>query len=55
MAETYDATLLMCQAGMTKKKIDAKDIYPGIATVLNAGVGLIEKQNEGYAYLPVGD
>ncbi|WP_345986255.1 DsrE family protein [Sulfurimonas sp. HSL-1656] len=55
LAETYDVTFLMCQAGMTKKKIDARDVYPGIATVLNAGVGLIEKQNEGYAYLPVGD
>ena len=40
---------------MNKKKIKPKDVYGVVSTVFNAGVGLIEKENEGYAYLPVGD
>jgi len=55
LADTYDVTFLMCEAGMNKKKIKPKDVYGVVSTVFNAGVGLIEKENEGYAYLPVGD
>ena len=55
LAETYDVTFLMCGSGMTKKKIEQTDVYGFVSTIPNAGIGLIEKQNEGYAYLPVGD
>jgi len=55
LADTYDVTFLMCQSGMEKKKLEKKDVYDFVTTVPNAGIGLIDKQNEGYAYLPVGD
>ena len=55
LADTYDVEFLMCRSGMEKKKLVEKDIFGFVATVPNAGIGLIDKQNEGYAYLPVGD
>jgi len=55
LADTYDVTFLMCRSGMEKKGLNTEKVYSFIATVPNAGIGLIEKQNEGYAYLPVGD
>ena len=55
LADTYDVAFLMCRSGMEKKKLGEKDIYGFVATVPNAGIGLIDKQNDGYAYLPVGD
>ena len=53
LADTYDVAFLMCQSGMEAKKLETKDIYDFVKTVPNAGIGLIDKQNEGYAYLPV--
>jgi len=55
LADTYDVTFLMCRAGMENKKLEMKDIYDFVTPIPNAAVGLIAKQNEGYAYLPVGD
>jgi len=55
LADTYDVTFLMCRSGMINKKLEKKDILDFVSTVPNAAVGLIEKQNEGYAYLPVVD
>jgi len=55
LADTYDVTFLMCKSGMDKKKLTSKDVYDFVSTVPNAGIGLIDKQNDGYAYLPVGD
>lgn len=53
LADTYEVEFLMCAAGMKKHKIDKKDVYDFVATVPNAGIGLIDKQNIGYAYLPI--
>jgi intracellular sulfur oxidation DsrE/DsrF family protein len=55
LADTYEVAFLMCRSGMEKKKLGTKAIYDFVSTVPNAGIGLIEKQNEGYAYLPVSD
>lgn len=55
LAESYDVTFLMCEAGMKKRHLTTDDILPFVATIPNAGIGLIEKQNEGYAYIPVTD
>jgi len=55
LADTYDVEFLMCKSGMDKRKIAQKDVYDYVSTVPNAAIGLIEKQNEGYAYLPVND
>ena len=53
LADTYDVDFLMCRSGMEAKKLGTKDVYDFVKTVPNAGIGLIDKQNEGYAYLPV--
>lgn len=53
--DTYDVNFLMCASGMKKHGLDKSKILDFVKTVPNAAVGLIDKQNDGYAYLPVGD
>jgi len=54
MAEIYDVEFLMCGAGMKKHGLKKKDIVSFVKIVPNAIIGLIDRQNEGYAYIPVG-
>lgn len=53
LVDTYGVELYMCDSGRRKHEIDMKVLYPYVKTVVNAAVGLIEKQNDGYAYVPV--
>jgi intracellular sulfur oxidation DsrE/DsrF family protein len=55
MADTYDVEFLMCGAGMQKNKLTKKDIVPFVTIIPNSTIGLIDKQNEGFAYIPVRD
>jgi len=55
MSETYDIEFLMCGAGMSKHGLQAKDIVKFVKIIPNSTIGLIDRQNEGYAYIPVGD
>ena len=55
MADTYDVEFLMCGAGMPKHKLKAKDIVSYVKIIPNSTIGLIDRQNEGYAYIPIGD
>ena len=55
MAEIYDVEFLMCGAGMPKHGLKVKDIVSFVKIIPNSTIGLIDKQNEGYAYIPVGD
>jgi len=55
MASIYDVQFLMCASGMRNNKLMAKDIVKFVKIIPNAAIGLIDKQNEGFAYLPVGD
>lgn len=55
LADTYEVEFLMCGAGMAKNGVTKADIAPFVTVVPNASIGLIDKQNEGYAYIPVGD
>lgn len=55
MSDTYDVEFLMCGAGMAKHKLTAKDIVSYVKIIPNSTIGLINRQNEGYAYIPVGD
>lgn len=52
MADTYDVEFLMCGAGMAKNELEAKDIYSFVKIIPNSTLGLIDKQNKGYAYIP---
>jgi intracellular sulfur oxidation DsrE/DsrF family protein len=53
LAKMYDVTFLMCDAGRKKLKIDAKNLYPFVKLVATSTVGLIDKESEGYAYVPI--
>ncbi len=52
LVSMYDVELLMCQSGAKKRGLE-KSVYRFVGFVPNAAIGLIDKQNEGYAYLPV--
>ncbi len=53
MVKTYDVTFLMCGAGMPKHGLKAEDVYSFVKIIPNSTIGLIDKQNEGYAYIPI--
>lgn len=55
MADTYDVEFLMCGAAMKRNKLTKEDIVPFVTIIPNSTIGLINKQNEGYAYIPVKD
>lgn len=54
LAETYDVEFLMCGVGAKKHKIIG-NIVSFVKVIPNSTIGLISRQNEGYAYLPVRD
>jgi len=53
MVDNYDVEFLMCGAGMKKRELKKSDIYKFVTIIPNSTIGLIDKQNEGYAYIPV--
>ncbi len=54
VADLYEAEFLMCKAGLTRRGLKEKDIYSFVKMVPTSTVGLIDKQGEGYAYIPIG-
>jgi len=55
MFDTYDVEFLMCKAAMKRNKLQDKDIVEFVKLVPTSTIGLIDKQNEGFAYIPVRD
>jgi intracellular sulfur oxidation DsrE/DsrF family protein len=55
MSETYDVKFLMCGAAMKRNKLEKAQIVEFVQIVPNSTIGLIDKQNEGFAYIPVRD
>ena len=55
MSDTYEVEFLMCKAAMKRNKLEEKDIVEFVKLVPNSTIGLIDKQNEGYAYIPASD
>ena len=55
MSKTYDVQFLICRAGVRKHGLKEKDIYDFVKIIPNSTIGLTDKQNEGYAYIPVRD
>ncbi len=55
MSKTYDVEFLICGVGLRKHGLKDKDIYDFVKIIPNATIGLIDKQNEGYAYVPIRD
>lgn len=55
LKETYGVEFMVCGAGLKKHGIDKKDVQDFVKIIPNAVIGLVDKQGEGYAYIPVGD
>jgi len=55
LSRNYHVTFLMCESGMKQHDVSQETIYPFVTTVANSTIGLIDKQNEGYAYVPIRD
>lgn len=51
--EMYDVEFLMCDFGRKKNKIKADNLYKFVKLVPNSTIGLIDKQSEGYGYVPI--
>lgn len=55
LSNTYNVNFLICERGLEKHGLKKQDIYPFVKIIPNATIGLIDTQNENYAYVPVGD
>lgn len=53
MADTYEVEFLMCEAGMKTLKIDKNTIYDYVKLTPSSTIGLIDKQNDRFAYVPI--
>ena len=53
MSDTYDVEFLMCKAAMKRNKLQDKDIVDFVKLVPTSTIALIDKQNDGFAYIPV--
>jgi len=53
MSDTYEVEFLMCRAALKRHKLKESDIVEFVKIVPNSTIALIDKQNEGFAYLPV--
>lgn len=55
LANTYDVEFMVCGVGLRKHGLEKKDIYDFVKIIPTSTIGLIDKQNEGYAYVPLKD
>lgn len=53
LTDTYEVEFYMCEVGRKAKKLEKNDIYSFMNYVPNSTIGLINKQSEGYAYIPI--
>ena len=55
MSDTYEVEFFMCRAALKRYNLKEEDIVKFVTIVPNSTIALIDKQNEGFAYLPVSD
>jgi len=55
LADTYEVEFLMCGAAMKRNELEANDIVEFVKIIPNSTIGIVDRQNAGYAYLPVAD
>ncbi|SFV63220.1 hypothetical protein MNB_SM-4-87 [hydrothermal vent metagenome] len=53
MADTYEVEFLMCEASMSKYGLTKEDIVDYVQFIPTSTIGVIKKENEGFAYFPV--
>ena len=52
LANYYEVEFLICHTGIKHRKIKESNLYSFIKLTPNASIGLIDKQNDGFAYIP---
>lgn len=55
LSKQYNVKFFVCEAGVINKKLNPKAFYSFVSMVHNAAIGLIDAQNDGYAYLAIGN
>lgn len=55
ISQNYDVEFLMCNAALKRNKLEQKDIVKFVKFVPTSTIGLIDKQNANFAYIPVRD
>ena len=55
LSDTYDVEFLMCNAALKRNHLTPEDIVTFVKIIPNSTIGLIDKQNDGYAYIPLRD
>jgi len=53
LVSTYKVELLMCKQGMEARKIAKDNVLDVVKSIPNAMIGLIDAQNDGYAFVPI--
>jgi len=53
LVKEYHVEFWVCSAGMRYRNLKKEAFYPFVTMVHNAMVGLIDSQNDGYAYVPI--
>lgn len=48
----YNVKFYICQAGLNELKIPKENIYDFVTPVVTSTIGLIDRQSEGYVYIP---
>lgn len=54
LSKEHGVRFEICAAGMNARQLDTANVYPFIHVVPNAVISLIDWQQQGYAYVPVG-
>jgi intracellular sulfur oxidation DsrE/DsrF family protein len=52
LSSVYDVEFIMCERGMKRRKLEG-NVYGFVKTADTYMIGLIDKENEGYAYIPI--
>jgi intracellular sulfur oxidation DsrE/DsrF family protein len=53
LANNYNVKFYICQAGLSQLKIANDNIYDFVTVVETSTIGLIDRQSEGYSYVPI--
>jgi len=55
LSEIYEVEFFACASGLKKLKIDPSNVVDFVTLSPTSTIALIDKQDEGYAYIPIGD
>ncbi len=53
LAHNYHVSFYICKIGLAKRHIKEENVLSFVHIVPNSTIALIDKQNEGFAYIPV--